>query len=600
MGLNSMPGRKLIAVVYADMVGYSRLIGLDDAGTLERLKALRKNLIDPEIDEHGGRLVQTGGDSLLIVFDSIDGAVRCAVKVQQQVPNHDAGQPDDRAIRFRIGINIGDAIADGTDLHGDAVNVAARLQAECPPGGICVTRPVRDHIRDRLDLAFEELGALNLKNIARPVETFVLQLDRSAPTATGYSDRSSARDAIVTLPLPDKPSIAVLPFQNMSGDPEQDYFADGVVEDITAALSRTGWLFVIARNSSFAYKGTSPDIRKVGRELGVRYVLEGSIRRAGGRVRIAAQLIDATTGGHVWTERFEDPDTDLFALQDRITEQVVGALEPGLQKAEIARATGKPTENLDAYDLYLRALQQFHLLTESSIHAARLLLRQAITMDGRFGRAKGLAAACVMHAVAVGWIAWDGTEAVEGAALAHSAIADSPDDPTALQFAALAVAYLGHDLNAAQEAVDQALVLNGNSAGVLGTSGWVHFFLGDFDVARNHFACAIRLSPLDPRLHVSQAGLAMSLSFGQSAELEPALDLAEKVLHRAPSYYPALQARIEALVMMGRIAEAKEAAGSLISFYPHFSISAWRLRAPHRPAIIDRHVQIYRAAGIPE
>ena len=245
------------------MVGYSRLIGLDDAGTLERLRALRRNLIDPAIEEHGGRIVQTGGDSLLIVFDSIDGAVRCAVKVQQQVPIHDGDQPPDRAIRFRVGINIGDAIADGTDLHGDAVNVAARLQAECPPGGICVSRSVRDHVHGRLNLAFEELGALNLKNIAHPVEAFVVRLDAAATTPKSV-ERSLVQGTGEALPLPGKPSIAVLAFTNMSGDVDQEYFSDGIAEDIITELSRSRSLFVIARNSSFTYKGRAVDVKQVG------------------------------------------------------------------------------------------------------------------------------------------------------------------------------------------------------------------------------------------------------------------------------------------------------------------------------------------------
>jgi adenylate cyclase len=386
----------------------------------------------------------------------------------------------------------------------------------------------------------------------------------------------------------------------MSGDPEQEYFADGMVEDIITSLSRSGWLFVIARNSSFAYKGTSPDIRRVGRELGVRYVLEGSVRRSGNRVRIATQLIDAITGGHVWAERFEDSDTELFALQDRITEHVVGALEPRLQKAEIARATTKPTESLDAYDLYLRALQQFYLFTESSNQAARLLLRQAIVMDGRFGLAKAQAAVCVAHAVTRGWIAWDSADAVEGAALARSAIADSPDDPIALALAAFPVAYIEHDLDAAQAAVDRALVLNGNSATVLSGSGYIRGFLGDFAAARNHFTRAIRLSPLDPFLNTFRAWLAMALSFGEPTELEQALDLTEKALQEMPAHYSALQARIIALAMLDRLPEAQETARTLMSFYPQTSISTWRLQWPHRPAIIEKRVQLYRAAGIPE
>ena len=259
--------RRLVAVVYADMVGYSRLIGLDDTGTLERLRALRSDVIDPAIAEHGGRIVQTGGDSLLIVFESIDGAVRCAVKVQKQVPDYDAGHSPDRTIRFRIGIDIGDAIADGTDLHGDGVIVAARLQAECPPGGVCVSRAVRDHVHDRLDLAFEALGPLNLKNIARPVEAFVV---RSAAIRTKSVEHTLVHGTGEDLPLPDKPSIAVLAFTNMSGDPEQEYFSDGIADDIITELSRMRGLFVIARNTSFTYKGDAIDVKQVGRELGVR------------------------------------------------------------------------------------------------------------------------------------------------------------------------------------------------------------------------------------------------------------------------------------------------------------------------------------------
>ena len=278
------------------------------------------------------------------------------------------------------------------------------------PGGILIAAAVYEQVRGRVACRFDDLGEQHVKNIAAPIRVY-----RVLPSV----------QTAATLPLPDKPSIAVLPFQTMSGDPEQEYFADGVVEDITTALSRVGWLFVIARNSSFAYKGTSPISARSGAKLGVRYVLEGSIRRAGGRMRIAAQLIEAVSGGHIWADRFEDRDTDLFALQDRITEHVVGALQPGLQKAEIARAMAKPTESLDAYDFYLRALEQFHLSTRSSNHTALLLVRQAIAADGRFGPAKALAGTCVTQAVIRGWIAWGSAEAVEGVALARSAIADS-------------------------------------------------------------------------------------------------------------------------------------------------------------------------------
>jgi TolB-like protein len=412
--------RRLAGILAADVVGYSAMVGKDEPATLARVRTLRTDIIEPLAAEHGGRLFKTTGDGFLIAFASAVQALRCAIAIQERLRS----EPD--GLRLRIGGHQGEVVAEGDDLLGDGVIIAARLEPLAEPGGICISARVREDAAGKMALDVDDLGTPELKNIAAKVQVFRVRL--------GTPERPA-------LPLPDKPSIAVLPFQNMSGDPEQEYFADGMVEDIITSLSRSGWLFVIARNSSFAYKGTSPDIRRVGRELGVRYVLEGSVRRSGSRVRIAAQLIDAITGGHVWAERFEDSDTELFALQDRITEHVVGALEPGLQKAEIARATTKPTESLDAYDLYLRALQQFHLFTESSNEAARLLLRQAIIMDGRFGLAKAQAAVCVAHAVTRGWIAWGSADAVEGAALARSAIADSPDDPIALALAAFAVAY---------------------------------------------------------------------------------------------------------------------------------------------------------------
>ena len=378
--------RKLIAVVYADMVGYSRLIGLDDVGTLERLRALRRNLIDPAIQEHGGRIVQTGGDSLLIVFDSIDGAVRCAVQMQQQVPLHDGDQPPDRAIRFRVGINIGDAIADGTDLHGDAVNVAARLQAECPPGGICVSRSVRDHVRGRLDLAFEELGPLILRNIDRPVEAFVLRLGAGATTPKSV-ERSLVHNTGEPLPLPGKPSIAVLAFANMSGDLEQEYFSDGIADDIITELSRSRLLFVIARNSSFSYKGRAVDVRQVARELGVRYVLEGSVRRGGERVRVSAQLIDADAGIHVWAERYDRKLTDVFAVQDEITNAVTIAIEPAIADAEQRRALRKPPETLGAWEVYQHGLWHIVRFTSSGNERAREFFERAIALDPTFAPA---------------------------------------------------------------------------------------------------------------------------------------------------------------------------------------------------------------------
>jgi TolB-like protein/class 3 adenylate cyclase len=480
-------GRKLIAVVYADMVGYSRLIGLDDAGTLARLKVLRANLIDPAIAEHGGKIVQTGGDSLLIVFDSIDGAVRCAVKVQQQVPTLDGDRPPDRAMRFRVGINIGDAIADGTDLHGDAVNVAARLQEKCPPGEICISRSVRDHIHGQLDLAFEDMGEQTFKNIARPLRVYRLLWD-SAPVAASESLRA--------LPiLAGKPSIAVLPFANMSGDPEQEYFVDGMVEEIITSLSHIRWLFVIARNSSFIYKGQSVDIKKVGLELGVRYVVGGSVRKAGGRVRITAQLIDAFNGMQLWADHFDGSLEDVFNLQDKVADSVAGVIEPALQAAEIRRSVERPTNDLTAYDLYLRALARFFPVTRERLHEALGLLDQAIGRDPQYAPALAWAAVCQLRLHMDGWTDQPEVAMQKGLDFARRALQTAGNDPATIANGVFALAYFGENIDAMMALIDDALMLNPSFARGWFLSGHVRLMAGKPESAIEHAETSLRLSP---------------------------------------------------------------------------------------------------------
>jgi len=335
--------RRLAAILAADVVRDSRLMGADEEGTLERLKALRRELVDPKIAEHRGRIVKTTGDGMLVEFASVVDAVRCAVEVQQAMPERNAGAGADNRIELRIGINLGDVIVEGEDLYGDGVNIAARIEALADAGGVFVSNTVHDNFRDRLPFVFEDLGEQQVKNIARPVGIYRV------------CDAGSKAAAAPALPLPDKPSIAVLPFANMSGDPEQEYFADGMVEAIITALSRIRWLFVIARNSTFTYKGQAIDVKQVGRELGVRYVLEGSVRKAGGRVRITAQLIDAANGAHLWADRFDGSLEDVFELQDQVAISVAGVIEPALQAAETARLGARPTADLTAYDAFLRA-----------------------------------------------------------------------------------------------------------------------------------------------------------------------------------------------------------------------------------------------------
>jgi len=339
--------RRLAAILAADVAGYSRLMGADEEGTLECLKALRRELLDPKIAEHKGRIVKTTGDGMLVEFPSVVDAVRCAVEIQEGMTERNAEVQEARRIEFRIGINLGDVIVEGDDLYGDGVNIAARVEALADAGGVFVSNTVHDHVRDRLPYVFEDLGEQQVKNITRPVRVYRI---RDARAATAPS-----APAPPTLPLPDKPSIAVLPFANMSGDTEQEYFVDGMVEEIITALSRLRWLFVIARNSSFTYKGQAVDVKRVGRELGVRYVLEGSVRKAGNRVRITGQLIDAETGAHLWADRFDGSIEDVFELQDKVAASVAGVIEPTLQMAEVHRSARRPTNDLAAYDLYLRA-----------------------------------------------------------------------------------------------------------------------------------------------------------------------------------------------------------------------------------------------------
>src|SRR5246500_3538150 len=382
--------RRLVAILAADVAGGSRLMGTDEEGTLERLKALRRELVDPKIAEHNGRIVKTTGDGILVEFASVVDAVRCAVAVQQAMPERNTGTAADNRIELRIGINLGDVIVEGDDLYGDGVNIAARIEALADAGGVFVSNTVHDHVRDRLPFAFEDLGEQQVKNIARPVRVYRVGPEGPFPNPPPQAGEGRVGTA---LPLPDKPSIAVLPFANLSGDPEQEYFADGMVEEIITALSRIRWLFVIARNSSFTYKGQAIDVKQVGRELGVRYVLEGSVRRAAQRVRITAQLIDALSGTHLWADRFDGSLEDIFELQDTVAVSVAGVIEPTLQSAEMRRSSDRPTNDLTAYDLYLRAYPALWTSARQIPQALRLL-EQAIARDPRYGPALAVAALC--------------------------------------------------------------------------------------------------------------------------------------------------------------------------------------------------------------
>jgi TolB-like protein/Flp pilus assembly protein TadD len=539
--------RRLAAILAADVAGYSRLTGADEEGTLARLKAHRRELIDPKIAEHRGRIVKTTGDGMLVEFPSVVDAVRCAVEVQQAMPERNTGVAADNCIEFRIGINLGDVIVEGDDLYGDGVNIAARVEALADAGGVLVSNTVHDHVRDRLPFAFEDLGEQQVKNIARPVRVYRVR-------DTGAARRPSA-PAQPVLPLPDKPSIAVLPFANMSGDPEQEYFADGMVEEIITALSRIRWLFVIARNSTFTYKGQVLDVKHIGRELGVRYVLEGSVRKAGHRVRITAQLIDALNGAHLWAERFDGSLEDVFELQDKVASSVAGVIEPALRTAEIRRSARLPTHDLTAYDFYLRALP--NRAAYDKVHTVRALdlLRQVVERDPRYGPALALAAECHHFLVANSWADNEETDQREGVRLARQAIQFADDDPGALGKAAFVLGFFGESIDAAIALMDRSLALNPSFAEGWYDSGVLRNFAGQPDLAITHLETSLRLNPRDRRgRHLTGIGVSHFLS----RRFDEAAARLVVSLEEIPTWAVTYRHLAACYAHMGRLDEARE------------------------------------------
>jgi adenylate cyclase len=549
--------RRLAAILAADVAGYSRLMGADEEGTLERLKALRRELLDPKIAEDHGRIVKTTGDGLLVEFASVVDAVRCAVEVQQAMPERNTGVAADNRIALRIGINLGDVIVEGDDLYGDGVNIAARIEALADAGGVFVSHTVYDHVRDRLPFVFEDLGEQQVKNIARPVRVYRVRPESPHPNPPPHAGEGSApgaRAGAAEPPLPDEPSIAVLPFANMSGDPEQEYFADGMVEEIISALSRVHWLFVIARNSSFTYKGQSVDVKQVGRELGVRYVLEGSVRKAGGRVRITGQLIDTETGAHLWADRFDGSIEDVFELQDKVASSVAGVIEPALQAAETARSASRPTDDLTAYDLYLRAYAMV-MSSSREIPEALHLTEQAIARDPRYGSALAWAAHCCFRLLFDGRSGDREAERLKGADFARRALQVAGDDPGIVVNCALALAYFGEDIGAMIALVDRALTLNPNFARGRHISGILRLWAGQPDLAIEHNEASLRLSPrvrIGASLVVIGQAHFLSRRFDEAV---PKLLLAIQDNPSSPNPYRFLAA---CYAHMGRLDDARE------------------------------------------
>jgi adenylate cyclase len=574
--------RRLAAILAADVAGYSRLMGADEEGTLTALKACRRELIDPKIAEHQGRIVKTTGDGALVEFGSAVDAVRCALDIQRATTERNAGIPGDRRIEFRIGINVGDIIIDEGDIYGDGVNIASRIETLAEPGAVCLSDDAFRQIKGKLPLDVTDMGEQQLKNIAQPVRV--------------YGVRGEGNATRPALSLPDKPSIAVLPFQNMSGDPEQDYFCDGMVDDIITGLSRIKWLFVIARNSTFTYKGRAVDVKQVGRELGVRYVLEGSVRKAADRVRITGQLIDVATGAHVWAERYDRKSDDIFALQDEITLSVVGAIEPSLRLAEVERVKRKRPDSLDAYDLVLQAQPDVYSQMPERATKALVLLERALALDPSYALAHAHAAMCY-HSL---YLRAGLHEDTRAASFRHaqSAVAYGQDDAQALTFAGFSIGMDGHDRAAAFAAFEAALALSPSSA-LTYIFGSVNLaWSGEAERAIEWAERALRLSPFDPLRFAAFNALAIgNFHLGRYQE---AANAARKAVQSNPGFSICHVHLAASLAKLGRLEEARAAATHVLELHPAFRYSKQFAGVDCAPALAASLGEALCAAGLPE
>lgn len=592
--LNTSPQRsserRLAAIIAADAVGYSARVAADETAALRALKGCFE-VMELAIGLHGGRVVKTMGDGLLIEFGSVVNAVSAALAVRSRLDERRASLPDQDSFAFRLGVHVGDIVADGSDILGDGVNVAARLEAFAEPGQILVSGQAHEHVVGRIELSFSDLGEHALKGIARPVRIYALDAERpNASTVTGQSAFAPA--------LPDRPSVAVLPFLNLSGDPEQDYFADGLVEDIITMLTAVPWLFVIARNSSFMYRGSAVDVRRVGRELGVRYVLEGSVRKSGVRLRVSGQLIDCESGAHLWADRFDGTTDEVFDLQDLITQGVVCAIAPEIEGAEIARAAAKRPSSLSAYDHMLRAMA---CLNRAQVAAAVKHLEQALEAAPDYGKALGLRAWCCT--LLVSWAAESDYEAAraEGLVLARRALAAAPNDPEVQAYAGYTLGFFGDD-------IDEGLLLIREAAERCPSFGWAWVSIGmlsslqvEPDLAIEACARAKRLSPRDPMAF--RVDLAESAAWKFAERYDMAAAAARRSLRGNPNLMPSHAYLVDALMALGELDAARAAAAELLARYPNFTIGRFhnvvrgaRQYARLRQATEDR----LRSAGLPD
>ncbi|HZP19514.1 MAG TPA: adenylate/guanylate cyclase domain-containing protein [Bauldia sp.] len=582
--------RRLVAILVADVAGYGRLVAEDEEGTLRTLADYRTAIAEI-VAEQSGRIFGTAGDSIIVEFASAVNAVRAGAAIQRALALKNAALPEARRMEFRIGINLGDVVVDGDDLFGDGVNIAARLQSIANPAEIYISSAVLQQIEGKLQFAFTPLGERALKNVLRPVSVFRVEWDGDG-VAPGLRSRPPA--------LPDRPSIAVLPFRNLSEDAAQEYFADGMVEEITTALSRMRGLFVIARSSSFTYKGREIDVKQVGREMGVRYVLEGSVRKAGDRLRITGQLLDTATGAHLWADRFDGTLEDIFTLQDQVASSVIGAIAPKLEQAEIERSRRKPTESLDAYDYFLRGMAAFYLWTKEGNDEALALFRKAAELDPKFATAFGMAARCYGQRKARGWMADRAAETVEAVRLARRAAELGKDDAVALYSAGVILIWVGGDFDTGDALIEQALVLNPNLAWAWLYSGWVKVAFGEPELAIDRERRAMRLSPHDPLTFIMQSAVAAAhFLAGRYAE---ALCWAELSMREQPHYILSASVAAAAAAMTGNQTAAAKAIARLREVDADLRLSNWteHLTPLRKPEHAERWVAALRKAGLPE
>jgi len=586
--------RRLAAVLAADVAGYSRLMGRDEERTLAQLKTFRKTLFDPGIATHRGRIVKTTGDGMLVEFASAVDAARCAVEVQREMAKQNTGVSPELRIEFRIGIHVGDIIIDDNDIFGDGVNIAARLEGIAEPGGVCISDDAHRQIRGKIDVAFDNIGEQTLKNIAEPMRAWRI---RPAGEASPAIRSSSSPIQVQDLALPDKPSIVVLPFDNMSAEAGQDYLADGIVEAITAALSCIRSFFVIARSSAFTYKGRATNARDVGKELGVAYLLEGSVQKAGNRLRIIVQLIETEGGAHVWSSRFDGAIEDFFDLEDRITEQVAGALQPSIRIAEIERSRRKRPQDLGSYDYTMRAMPHVWALEKEESGKALALLEKALAIDPEYPLALSLAGWCHAQRSVYNWADDIAESQAMARSLAERAAEMSGDDPVILAVLG-AVHTFVRNHGTARVLLERAVALDPNAAWAWTRLGWLENYADQPQKAIGNFERALRLSPIDPMNFNNYVGMGSAHEVAQ--EYDKAAAFYRRALEERPNASWIYRNLASSLSGAGRVEEAKQAFAELMRSYPDLTISKFKQAMVFSPAVLDRMAGNLRRLGLPD